>query len=183
MKHVDSYKKLAEFGRELLNRPSLEKGIPLITNYIKSVIEAERCSIFIFSKKTGLVWTIVADGSRRIILTTDQGLVGKCITSKKPLISNEPYKDENFYAEIDKKSGFVTKNIAVVPIFSSEESVLGALELLNKPSDFDDEDLRFMKFFCGYISGYIELSLLFEDETKYLYEDHYKMMKNRAVSH
>jgi len=176
MKYVESYRQMAEFGRELLGRPELEKGIPLIMKYLKETIASERCSIFIYNFKLNLLWTIVAEGSRKIILSADQGIVGECVSTKKAIISNDPYNEEHFYADVDKKSGFKTENLACVPILASNGNVIGALELLNSPEGFTKEDTRFMKFFCGYISGYIELALMFEDETKYLYEDHYKMI-------
>jgi len=175
MKHVESYRQLAEFGRELLNRPSLDKGLPIISEYAKNVLEVERCSIFIYNKKLNLLWTVMADGCRKIMIDSDQGIVGKCVQNATPIIANDPYSDDSFFPEIDQRTGFKTENLAVVPIYSSERDVMGALELLNKNDDFGDDDLRFMKFFCTYISGYLELALLFEDEEKYLLEDHYKL--------
>ncbi len=176
MKYVASYQQLAEFGRELLDNPSLEMGLPLITKYLRQILNVKRCSIFIYNQKLNLLWTIVAEGTHRIILSADEGVVGQCVKSAQPKISNDPYKDESFYSEIDAKSGFKTKNLAVVPIFSSEKSIMGALELLNKQEPFTQEDLRFMKFFCTYISGYLELALLFEDESKFLLKEHYKLL-------
>jgi len=174
MKHVASYQQLAAFGRELLQNPSLEVGLPLITKYLKDVLSVERCSIFLYNKKLNLLWTIVAEGSHKIIINADEGVVGQCVKSATPLISNAPYDDENFCQDVDRKSGFKTKNIAVVPIFSSDKSVMGALEVLNKEEPFNEDDLRFMKFFCTYISGYLELAMLFEDESKYLLKEQYQ---------
>lgn len=175
MKYVESYRQLAEFGRELLERPSLEKGLPLISHYLKEILGTKRCSIFIYNKKLNLLWTVLADGCHRIIINSDQGLVGKCVQTRQPIISNDPYAESAFLSDVDKKTGFKTRNIATVPIFTSDGGVMGVLELLNKESDFCDEDLRFMKFFCTYISGYLELALLFEDEEKYLLKDHYTL--------
>ena len=176
MKYVASYQQLAEFGRELLDNPSLEVGLPLITKYLREILKVERCSIFIYNKKLNLLWTIVAEGTHKIILNADEGVVGQCAKSGQPKISNDPYEDENFYTEIDAKSGFKTKNLAVVPIFSSDKGIMGALELLNKQEHFTQDDLRFMKFFCTYISGYLELALLFEDESKFLLKEHYRFL-------
>ena len=173
MKYVNSYQQLAVFGRELLGNPSLEVGLPLITKYLKEILGVERCSIFIYNKKLNLLWTIVAEGTHKIIINADEGVVGQCVKNATPMISNDPYADENFCKDVDKRSGFTTKNLAVVPILSSDKNVMGALEVLNKKEPFSDDDLRFMKFFCTYISGYLELALLFEDESKYLLKERY----------
>jgi len=175
MKHVESYRQLAEFGRRLLDRPSLDKGLPLISQYLKKILQSERCSIFIYNKRLNLLWTVIADGSHRIIINADQGMVGRCVETGRPVISNDPYSDSSFFSDIDKKTGFKTRNLAAVPIFSSDHEVMGVLELLNRDGAFTEDDLRFMKFFCTYISGYLELALLFEDEEKYLLKDRYTL--------
>ncbi len=173
MKYVSSYKQVAEFGRKLLDRPALEEGLDLISIYIKKVIIVDRCSIFIHNKKLNLLWTTLAEGTKKIIISSDEGVVGACVQQAAPLIVNDPYHDDRFYADMDRKSGYRTQNLAVVPILSSTGEVLGALELLNKDDDFDDDDVKFMRFFCGYISGYIELALMFDEDRKFLHTDRY----------
>ncbi|MBU1993837.1 GAF domain-containing protein, partial [bacterium] len=65
---------------------------------------------------------------------------------------------------IDKKSGYVTKNIIAVPIFNSKREVMGIIQLLNKfRFDFDDADLETLTFFANYISGSLELVLMNEN--------------------
>ncbi len=68
-----------------------------------------------------------------------------------------------FNREIDKRTGFVTKNIVSIPIFNSDKDVVGVLQLLNKEGGFTDKDIRLMVFFAHYISGYIELSTFFKE--------------------
>lgn len=48
---ANRYSKLTEFAQELLTKHSLEEGMPLISKYVKDVIGAERCSIFICDNK------------------------------------------------------------------------------------------------------------------------------------
>lgn len=157
MKYTDTYLKLADFGRELLNKKSLEDGMPLIAQYTKDVIIAERCSIFIYNTKTQRLWTTLADGVQKIEIDADKGIVGKTLREKKPIVVNEPYLDPDFLDEVDKKTGYKTNNIITAPIFDSNRKIIGVLELLNKLDGFDDEDRKFMIFFAHYISGFLEL--------------------------
>ena len=62
----------------------------------------------------------------------------------------------------------MTKNIASIPIFDSNRQIIGVFQLLNKEGGFDREDARFMIFFAHYISGYLELAILFDDEATLL---------------
>ncbi|MEN4053640.1 MULTISPECIES: GAF domain-containing protein [Sulfurimonas] len=151
------YSKLSEFAKELLTKRSLEEGMPLIAKYVKDVIEAERCSIFIYDNIKHELWTTIADGVDRITLPVNKGLVGYTIKIKKPVIANDAYEHEEFLAEVDERTGYKTKNIVTAPIFDSERKIIGVLELLNKKDDFDTEDVKFMIFFAHYISGFLEL--------------------------
>jgi signal transduction protein with GAF and PtsI domain len=151
------YTKLAEFAKELLTHHSIESGLPLISEYLKEVIGAERCSIFIVDNAKNELWTTHADGVEKIVVPKDKGIVGHTIEVKKPVIVNDAYSHEHFLQEIDKETGYKTNNIVSVPIFNSHRDIIGVLELLNKEGGFDNEDVRFMIFFAHYVSGFLEL--------------------------
>jgi GAF domain-containing protein len=165
MKYADTYLKLADFGRELLNKKSLKEGIPLISKYAKDVISAQRCSIFIYDAPNNSLWTILSDGIEKIQIPSDKGVVGETVKEKKPLIVNDSYADSNFLNEIDKQSGYTTNNLITAPVFDSNRKVMGVLELLNKEGGFDNEDMKFMVFFSQYISGFIELIIQIQKES------------------
>jgi len=160
------YSKLSEFARELLTKRSLEEGMPLIAKYAKDVIEAERCSIFIYDETKEELWTTIADGVDRITLPANKGLVGYTVKIKKPVIANDAYGHEEFLAEVDERTGYKTKNIVTAPIFDSERKVIGVMELLNKQEGFDTEDVKFMIFFAHYVSGFLELLNTYMREDK-----------------
>jgi len=151
------YLKLTEFGKELLTKRSLEDGLPLIAKYVKDVIDAQRCSIFIYESEKDELWTTIADGIDKIVIPSDKGLVGYTIQVKKPVFTNDAYSHEAFLADIDEKTGYKTQNIVTAPIFDSNRDVIGVLELLNKEDGFNDEDVKFMVFFAHYVSGFLEL--------------------------
>ena len=44
----------------------------------------------------------------------------------------DAYKHPKFFKEVDKSTGFVTKNILCFPIKDSAETVVGVAELVNK---------------------------------------------------
>lgn len=163
-----SYTALADFGRALLKRPTLSEGLPMISEYAKQVSGAERCSIFIYNPKIQMLWTTLADGIEKIMVHQDDGIVGSTLKEGKPILVNNPYEDERFLHTIDNKTGFVTKNIASIPIFDSNRRIIGVFQLLNKPDGFSPEDAKFMIFFAHYISAYIELAMLYDDQATLL---------------
>lgn len=168
MNPVPSYSALADFGRALLKRPSLQEGLPMISEYAKGISGAERCSIFIYNPTIQMLWTTLADGIEKIMVHKDEGIVGHTVKEGKPILVNNPYEDDRFLPAIDGKTGFTTQNIASIPIFNSSRQIIGVFQLLNKPGGFSQEDAKSMIFFAHYISGYLELAMLFDDEASLL---------------
>ena len=153
-----TYANLAEFGKKLLTSTGLEEGLPLIATYSCHIIKADRCSIFVYDKETGELWTTLADGVERIVIEADKGIVGRSIQMKQLIIENDVSKSQYFLEDVDKKSGFQTKNLIVTPIFNENHKVIGALELLNKETNFNESDEKFMRFFANFISTFIDLA-------------------------
>lgn len=165
----NKYHDLADFGKRLLSTPTLAQGLPLISTYAKRIIGAERCSIFIYDRDKHELWTTVADKiNGKIVIDSKRGIVGRVLEIAETMIVNEPKKNPYFLGDIDPKSSFRTKHIIATPVFGSSKQVIGVLQLLNKePHGFDHEDEKFMKFFCNFISGFIEMTPLDSDNDEY----------------
>lgn len=164
-----TYSSLAKFGKTLLDKkPTLPEGLPMISEYAKETTGAQRCSIFIYNPKIQMLWTTLADGIEKIMVHKDDGIVGHTLREAKPIIVNDPYSDERFLHSIDNKTGFVTKNLASIPIFDSNRKIIGVFQLLNKPNGFSNDDAKFMIFFAHFISSYLELAALFDDDATLL---------------
>jgi signal transduction protein with GAF and PtsI domain len=162
---LETYKRIADFGKRLTQLDHIESALPTISEEAKSIVSAERCSIFMVDQEGGVLWTKHSDGMGKIVLSFDSGVVGDTVKSKAVQIVNNPYDDSRFLVKIDEKSGFVTRNILAVPIFNSRQEVIGVVQLLNKYNgDFDEKDEGIMSFFANYISGTLELALLMEQK-------------------
>jgi hypothetical protein len=156
---IEKRKQLVEFSRELVKAESFLDGLMCISNSSKSIIHAQRCSIFIYDVKENEFWTTLADGIEKIVVPSDVGIIGYTLRVKKTVIENEPYNNPNFLSEIDMRTGFYTQNLIATPIFNSKREIIGIFELLNKEGGFDKNDAEFVTFFANYISGFIELNL------------------------
>lgn len=157
------YQRIADFGKKLAELRQLDNVLPSISEEAKAIVNAERCSIFIADHESGILWTKHADGIGRIAVSIDSGIVGGTARLKAPQRVNNPYEDSRFLSKIDEKSGFVTRNILAVPIFNSQQEVIGVIQLLNKyTGDFTENDEGIMNFFANYVSGTLELVLLME---------------------
>jgi len=159
------YTKLADFGKKLLEVKALSSGLPIISKYAKEVIGAERCSIFVYSEDRASLWTTLADEVDPIVVASDRGIVGHTLKVRKPVIVFDASMDPLYLSEIEEETGYKIKNIITAPVFNSEREIIGVLELLNKPRGFEDDDVKFMIFFAHYISGYIELATLYDNQS------------------
>jgi len=165
-KNIKSFTKIKEFAHKLLSRPPLEEAIPIIAQYAKELLEADRCSVFIYDEKNHHLWTVLADGVEMLQISADEGIVGAAFSENRPLLVNKPYDDKRFSPKVDHETGYSTKNIISIPIKNAFSEAIGVLQLLNKnEGDFDKEDIRLLTFFNHYISGYVELANHFRDET------------------
>ena len=154
-------KEIAKFGKELMALDDMDKVLELISGEAKRLLNTDRCSIFIVDKEDEMLWTKVSDGIGRIVISLDAGIVGDTYKQQAPQIVNKPYEDTRFLPSIDKKTGYVTKNIITVPVFDSKRDVLAIIQLLNKSRfDFDEKDLETLTFFANYVSGSLELALM-----------------------
>jgi len=161
---MKKFNQIAEFGKQLMALDEMDNALELIATQAKKLVNADRCSIFIVDNEDQMLWTKLSDGIGRIVIGLDSGIVGDTYRKEEAQIVNTPYEDDRFLKHIDKKSGYVTKNMLTVPIFNSKREVMGIIQLLNKSRfDFDEKDLETLNFFANYVSGSLELVLMNED--------------------
>ncbi len=159
MKEQEKYALLSKFSRGLVKIPSLDEGLPFISQKAKKIIGADRCSVFIYSSDKDELWTTLSDGVEKIVIPFDMGIVGQTVRTKQPIIENDAYSNSNFLSEIDAQTGYYTRNILTSPVINSKREVIGVFQLLNKETGFTREDVEFITFFAHYVSGFLELEI------------------------
>ena len=154
---------IAEFGQKLMALGEVDNALELIADEAKQLLNADRCSIFIVDTEDKMLWTKLADGIGRIVIALDSGIVGDTYIKNEPQLVNNHYENERFLPNIDKKSGYVTRNIITTPIYNSKRKIIGIIQLLNKSrGDFDEKDSENLAFLANYVSGSLELILMSE---------------------
>ncbi len=153
----NTYQELIDFGHKLLVTSNLEEGLPLISDYLRRITAAMRCSIFIYNPEKDSLWTVLATGIEKIDIPTNQGIVGHVFQTQEAVIENDVENNPYFLKHIDKKSGYKTVNTLVCPIYNARKDLIGVLQLINKLEGFREDDLQFLKLFTNFISSFIEL--------------------------
>lgn len=113
-----------------------------LTNLGKTLAEADRASFWKWDKNNHTLWTTAATGADRITIPDTTGLVGKALADGKVLVTNDPYNNPYFNSDVDKKTGYVTKSILVMPVANIKGEYIGAYQVINKltgDGKFDEE--------------------------------------------
>lgn len=127
------------------------------------VMEADRCSIFLHDPDTDELWSTVAMGmeGKVIRIPSSIGFVGFCFQTGETVNLEDAYTDERFNREVDLQSGYRTKSVLCMPLYTKTGSRLGVIQLLNKSEGvFTEEDEAFLGTFGNNASVFIEMAQL-----------------------
>lgn len=123
----------------------------LITELGSVIVDSDRASFWKWDKENHQLWTTAAVGEDRITIPENTGLVEKALSTKKAIVTNDPYNCPEFNSDADKKTGYVTNSIMVMPIFNCKGEFIGVFQAINKLDEkgFDlDEDCRWLLSFA-----------------------------------
>lgn len=150
-----------------------------ITELGKTIVGSDRASFWKWDKSRNELWTTSATGVDKIVIPDNTGLVGKSLKLGEVVVTNDPYNDPDFNSAVDKKTGYVTKSILVLPVADVYGKFIGAFQLINKLGDdgkFDPvEDSRKLSLpalICGIA---LESETFLEDS----HHDKLTRLKNR----
>lgn len=119
--------------------------IEILANMGRALTSADRCTVWVVSDDRKTIWTKVAHGMEPMELPIDSGIVGHTVTTGEKLIIDDVYQDERFYPDIDKMTGYTTKNMMVIPMFDNDDEIIGAFQAINhrgKKGLFDQQDMK-----------------------------------------
>ena len=66
-----------------------------------------------------------------LVIERDTGIVGKAVKNSEILMVRNTRQSDQFFQEIDEKTGFVTRSILCAPLNVNQKTI-GAIEVLNK---------------------------------------------------
>lgn len=151
---------------KISHEKEVNKILMHMANMGRELVVADRCTLWLLDKATNELWTKVAHGIDTIRIPADAGIVGHAIANQEPIIINDAYSDSRFNPEVDKKTGYKTRNIIVYPIFDTEGVIIGAYQAINKMTKakkFSDKDLEYISLAATYSGKVLESAILYEE--------------------
>lgn len=149
-----------EYAAKIGAAQSLENQLELNAGMARDLVGADRCSIWLVDAKTNQLWTKVAQGIHEIRIPIDEGLVGACVARNEAIVVNDTSLDQRFLHRVDDESGYITKSILTLPLHGSDGKPMGALQILNKPGGFSQDDVDLLGLSSAYSSSALETERL-----------------------
>ena len=156
-------KLIFDYTAKIANERKMDKLLMLMADMGRELIVADRCSLWLLDKNKNELWTKVAHGVSEIRIPRNTGLVGNSISTGLPVIIDDAYQDSRFNPDVDKKTGYRTKAILVIPIQNSEGTIIGAYQAINKMTsdgNFSNEDIKILTLAASYSGNSLEAALL-----------------------
>ena len=141
----------ARIGREQL----IDELVRLNSDFARDLAGADRCSLWLIDPEHGELWTKVAHGVEPIRIPLGVGLVGACIRDDEVILINDAKNEPRLLRQVDEHSGYKTEQVLCVPM-RAEGKVIGALQLLNKPSGFTETDAGLLGLLAHFAASAID---------------------------
>jgi len=124
------YRKAFHVGQLITAEVDRDRLFEVIIHQTNEVMESIRSTVFLHDDKADQLWSLVGVGlkKREIRIPSDYGVAGWVFQHRVPVTVNDAYSDPRFYSEVDKKSGFRTRNIMCVPLVNWAGHCIGALQ-------------------------------------------------------
>jgi GAF domain-containing protein len=156
---------LADIANRVSDSLSLDVLFPRLMEVVTEALNADRSSLFLHDPETHELFSRVMQGDAigEIRFPSHLGVAGSVFTRGEAEIIADAYADPRFNQEVDRRTGYRTRNILCVPIRNKNREVIGITQVLNKLSgDFDGEDQRLLEGLSLQASAALENARLFE---------------------
>jgi adenylate cyclase len=176
--------RILEMSQSLMGELQLDVLLERIMRATTGLLDADRSTLFLYDKKTDELFSRFAEGlntkeipvprgssevpmpggRREIRIPASQGVAGSVFRTGKPANIADPQNDSRFNKEIDLKTGYTTRSILAMPIFSKDGTCIGVTQVLNKKDgQFMSKDETRLRAFTAQIAVALENARLFED--------------------
>lgn len=140
----ENLKRILDVARYMAVTTDLDVLLGTIVEATCEVLDCERATIFLYDGRNDQLYSRVAKGVDAIRFPADRGIAGAA--AKQRVCVNVPnaYADNRFNPDVDRKTGYLTRNLLTFPLENISGDLIGVLQALNKrsgPFGEDDEHL------------------------------------------
>eukprot|EP00949_MAST-11_sp_MAST-11-sp1_P001763 g1763.t1 len=184
-KPTNKSKMLSEMSLSISTNIELDELFAEAMRSVHELLDADRATLWLIDHHNEEIWSKIAEGVPEIRVPLGKGIVGWVTNTGETLNIPNAYDDARFNPEVDKKTGYMTRTILCMPIFSTpsrsaspgsprspgstsrhsrlreKKKMVGVFQVINKNGSedgaiFTEEDERLLRIFCFHLSTAVE---------------------------
>lgn len=163
---LEKLSKLIEASKIVNSTLDLDKLLGLILDAAVKSTDADRGTVYLVDSIKQELWSkvLVGDNMVEIHLPIGKGIAGVVAQLGETINIPDAYVDLRFNADVDKRSGYHTRNILCMPMKNKDGAIIGVFQLLNKDDGpFTPDDEHFIDAFSAHASIAIENARLAQE--------------------
>ncbi|WP_245856090.1 HD domain-containing phosphohydrolase [Paenibacillus rigui] len=159
-----------DYAAKIANERRLEHLLKLMADMGREMIVADRCTVWLLDHQNEELYSAVAHGVPLLRMPLHAGLVGYSVTTGKPVFIDDAYQNVEFKEVLesgalamDRKTGYRTKALMVIPFRNNNGDIMGAYQAVNKLTEdeqFSKKDMDYLTLAASYAGKSLESSLL-----------------------
>ena len=145
----------------------MDNLLVLMADLGRSMVSADRCSLWLIDRDSKELWTKVAHGVDELRIPMDAGFVGYSVRTGEPLLIQNAYQDPRFDRRSDEKTHYHTTSVLTVPLLDTEGNVMGVFQAINKQGNdqvFSQQDLERLALTAVYSAKTVESARLIAEQ-------------------
>lgn len=163
MKSREILELLFSYMPKIAAERKMDNLLVLMADLGRSIVSADRCSLWLVDESEGMLWTKVAHGVDELRIPLTAGFVGYSVKTGESLLIEDAYQDPRFDRSSDEKTLYRTTSVMTVPLMNSLGHVMGVFQAINKKGDsavFSHEDLERLRLTAVYSAKTVESASL-----------------------
>lgn len=162
-KHIADLRAVLEVTRELASNAELEPLLRTVERAALRVLECERATVFLYDPQRRELYSRMATGVDEIRFPADRGIAGEVFRTGEVVNVPDAYADPRFNPDVDRRTGYRTRNILAFPLIGYDNSTVGVLQVLNKAErSFDPWDEELVRTLGAQIGVAVQRQILLE---------------------
>jgi len=152
--------------RNLSQELELDNLLRLVMDEVKDVIQADRCTVFLLDEERNELWSRLGHGLEvnELRFPMSKGIAGYVATTGEILKIDDCYNDSRFNPEIDRQTGYHTRNILTIPMRNKMMEIIGVFQVLNKRAGaFTDDDVQMIEAIAPIAAVQLENAQLYDE--------------------
>ncbi|MBI1831281.1 MAG: GAF domain-containing protein, partial [Planctomycetes bacterium] len=159
---VNKLRAILHIAQQLNAERDLATLLDLIAREAARLLDAELASIFLLDPARGELWSkVTLDSSETLRFDANKGVAGEVLRTGEIICVDDVAHDARFFAGLDARTGFHTRNLLAVPLRNLRGECIGVFEVLNKHAgDFSAEDVELARLLASQASIALETAQL-----------------------